>query len=121
MPWSSQAVMGVLAASAFALAGCSADPVTPPATERTPAGTAILTSFDRLTLSPGQSSSFRASLVGAGARLSSAGLTFASRATSVAGVAAANGRARVEGLAAGRTWVVVQSAAAADSVEIVVE
>jgi hypothetical protein len=101
--------------------GCSPDPVSPPASERSPAGATILTSFDRLTLSRGESSSFHASLIGAGARLSSAGLTFASRATSVAGVTAANGRAQVQGLAAGRTWVVVQSAATADSVEVVVE
>jgi hypothetical protein len=39
----------------------------------------------------------------------------------VAGVTAANGRVRVQGLAAGRTWVVVQSVAAADSVEVIVE
>jgi hypothetical protein len=36
-------------------------------------------------------------------------------------VTTANGRAQVQGLAAGRTWVVVQSAAAADSVEVIVE
>jgi len=116
---SSPTLLGVLAALSLT-AGCSPDPVSPPAGGRSPAGAAILTSFDRLTLSRGESS-FRASLIGSGARLSSAGLTFASRATSVAGVTAANGRAQVQGLAAGRTWVVVQSAVAADSVEVIVE
>ena len=120
MRWSSPTLLGVLAALSLT-AGCSPDPVSPPASERSSAGATILTSFDRLTLSRGESSSFRASLVGPGARLSSAGLSFVSRATSLAGVTAANGRAKVQGLAAGRTWVVVQSAAAADSVEVVVE
>ncbi|MEA2712713.1 MAG: hypothetical protein QOK27_674 [Gemmatimonadales bacterium] len=113
-------LLAVLAAVSLT-AGCSPDPVSPPATDRSPAGAAILTSFDRLTLSRGESSSFRASVIGSGARLSYAGLTFASRATSVAGVTAANGRAQVEGLTAGRTWVVVQSAAAVDSVEVIVD
>ena len=113
-------LFGVLAALSLT-AGCSPDPVSPPASERSPADATILTSFDRLTLSRGESSSFRASLVGSGARLSSTGLTFLSRATAVAGLTAANGRAQVQGLAAGRTWVVVQSAAAADSVEVIVQ
>ena len=117
---SSPTLLGVLAALSLT-AGCSPDPISPPASERSPAGATILTSFDRLTLSRGESSSFRASLIGSGARLTSAGLTFASRAGSVAGVTAANGRVRVQGLAAGRTWVVVQSVAAADSVEVIVE
>jgi hypothetical protein len=117
---SSPTLLGVIAALSLS-AGCSPDPVAPPAGERSPAGATILTSFDRLTLSRGESSSFRASLVGSGARLSSAGLTFASRATSVAGVTAASGRVRVQGVTAGRTWVVVQSVAAADSVEVIVE
>ncbi len=39
----------------------------------------------------------------------------------VAILAATNGRVQLQGLAAGRTWVVVQSAAAADSVEVVVQ
>ena len=34
---------------------------------------------------------------------------------------AADGRAQVQGLATGRTWVVVQRAAAADSVEVIVQ
>jgi hypothetical protein len=117
---SSPTLLRVLAALSLT-AGCSPDPVSPPASERLPAGAAILTSFDRLTLSRGESSSFRASLIGSGARLSSAGLTFVSRAVSIAGVNAANGRARVQGLTAGRTWVVVQSTAAADSVEVIVQ
>src|SRR3954452_8368192 len=117
---SSPTLLGAVALLSL-VAGCSPDSVSPPATDRPTATAGILTSFDRLTLSRGQSASFRASLIGSGARLSSTGLTFASRAGSVAGVTAANGRARVEGIAAGRTWVVVQSAAAADSVEIIVE
>jgi hypothetical protein len=112
--------LGVLAALSLA-AGCSPDAVSPPATERSPAAAGILTSFDRLTLAPGGSSSFQAALVGAGARLSSAGLTFAARSAAVAAVTAANGRAQVQGLAAGRTWVVVRSATLSDSVEVVVE
>jgi hypothetical protein len=121
MRLSAPTLLGVVAALSL-VAGCSPESVSPPASERSTASTGILTSFDRLTLSKGQSASFRASLIGAGARLSSTGLTFVSRAASVAGVTAVNGRARVEGLAAGRTWVLVQSAAAAsDSVEIIVE
>ncbi|MFL5403491.1 MAG: hypothetical protein ACJ8BF_11810 [Gemmatimonadales bacterium] len=117
---SSQTLLGVLAALSL-VGGCSPDPVSPPNTERGTSGTSILTSFDRLTLSRGQSSSFRASLVGAGAALSSSGLTFASRTTSVAAVTLANGRAQVQGLSAGRTWVVVRGGAMTDSVEVVVE
>ncbi|MEP7226451.1 MAG: hypothetical protein ABI785_03745 [Gemmatimonadales bacterium] len=117
---SSLTLLGVFAAMSLT-AGCSPDPISAPTSEQSPATAAILTTFDRLTLARGESSSFRASLVGADARLSSAGLTFVSRATSLAGVTGANGRARVQGLAAGRTWVVVQSVAAADSVEVVVE
>jgi hypothetical protein len=116
----SPTLLGVFVALSLT-AGCSPDTLSPPASERSPAAATILTSFDRLTLSRGESSSFRAALIGSGARLSSAGLTFASRAASVAGVTVANGRAQVQGLAAGRTWVVVQSAAAADSIEVVVE
>ena len=117
---SSRTLLGVFAVLSLGTA-CSPDRISAPTSEQSPAGAAILTSFDRLTLSRGESLSFRASLVGAGARLSSAGLTFVSRATRLAGVTAANGRARVQGLAAGRTWVVVQSASATDSVEVVVE
>src|SRR3954452_19960204 len=120
MRWSSPTLLGAAAFLSLVL-GCSPDSVSPPATDRPTATTGILTSFDRLTLSSGQSASFRASLIGSGARLSSTGLTFASRASTVASVNAANGRAQVEGQAAGRTWVVVQSAAASDSVEIIVE
>ena len=116
----SPTLIGVFAALSLSLAGCSADPAAPPADPATPDGR-IITSFDRLTISRGMGSSFRASLVGSGARLSSAGLSFVSRAASVAAVTAANGRASVQGLAAGRTWVVVQSASAADSVEVVVD
>jgi hypothetical protein len=117
---SSPTLFGAVAFLSVVL-GCSPESVSPPATDRPTASSGILTSFDQLTLSRGQSASFRASLIGSGARLSSTGLTFASRATSVAGVTAANGRVKVEGLGAGRTWVVVQSAAATDSVEVVVE
>jgi len=114
----SPTLIGLLAGLSL---GCSPDSVSPPATDRQTAGTGILTSFDQLTVSRGGSSSFRASLIGSGARLSSSGLTFASRAPSVAGVSATSGRAMVEGLAPGRTWVVVQSVAATDSVEVIVE
>jgi hypothetical protein len=116
---SSPALIGVLAAS-LALAACAPEPVSPPDTERTEATGGILTSFDRLTLARGEGASFRAAVVSGGA-LSTAGLSFAMRNPSVASLTAANGRARVQGLAAGRTWVVVQSAIAGDSVEIVVE
>jgi hypothetical protein len=118
---SSPTLVGVLAALSLSILGCSADQTAPPATEHGMSGGAILTSFDRLTLSRGEGSSFRASVIGSGARVSSAGLTFVSRAASVARVTAANGRAQVQGLATGRTWVVVRSAAAADSVEVIVE
>jgi hypothetical protein len=113
-------LLGVLAALSLT-AGCAPDAVSPPATERSSTGTGILTSFDRLTLSPGGSSSFQAALIGAGARLSSAGLTFASRSGAVAAVTAANGHAQVQGLATGRTWVVVRGGGMSDSVEVVVE
>ena len=109
----------VLASSS--LAACSTEPNAPPAAGSPAAGGTILTSFDRLTLSRGERSSFMASLVGAGARISSAGLSFAPRAASVARVSAAGGRARVEGLAAGRTWILVRSSGAADSVEVIVQ
>ncbi len=117
---SSSPTLLILAALSLTV-GCSPDPVSPPASERSPANATILTSFDRLTLSRGESSSFRAALVGSGSRLSSAGLRFISRATSLAGVTADNGRARVLGLTAGRTWIVVESSAATDSVEVVVQ
>src|SRR3954470_13373494 len=117
---SSPTLLGAVAFLSL-VAGCAPESISPPASDRPNVSTGILTSFDRLTLSRGQSASFRASLIGSGARLSSSGLTFASRANSVAGVSAVHGRAQVQGLAAGRTWVVVLSATAADSVEVVVE
>ena len=113
-------LVGVLASWSLSLAACSTEPSAPPAAESPAAGGAILTSFDRLTLARGERSSFRASLVGADARLSSAGLSFVPRAASVAGVNATGGRVRVEGLAAGRTWILVQSSTATDSVEVIV-
>jgi hypothetical protein len=114
-------LIGLFAALSLSL-GCSAEPVAPPGGESSPSsGGTILTSFDRLSLSPGVEASFRASLVGAGARLSTGGLAFVTRAPSVARVVATNGRAQVQGLTAGRTWVVVQSAAVSDSVEVIVE
>jgi hypothetical protein len=109
-----------VASLAFALAACSTDTAEPRADAPASDGS-IVTTFDRLTLSPGERSSFHASLVGSGARLSSAGLAFTSKAPSVARVAAAKGRAQVEGVATGRTWVVVRTAAAADSVEVIVQ
>lgn len=110
----------VAASLIVALGACSPE-AAEPRTDAPASDGAILTSFDRLTLSPGERSSFRASLVGTGARLTSAGLGFTSRAAEVARVSAAKGQAQVQGVAAGRTWVVVRSAAATDSVEVVVQ
>jgi hypothetical protein len=118
---SSPLLIGVFASVSLSLAACSAEPTAPPAAESSPTGGSILTSFDRLMLSRGERSSFGASLVAAGARASSAGLTFVSRAPSVARVSAIRGRAQVEGIGAGRTWILVQSSAAADSVEVIVQ
>jgi hypothetical protein len=113
--------IGVFIALLLFLTACSADPVTPPATERATTAGGILTSFDRLTIARGDAATFRASLIGPDARLSSAGLRFASRNPSVASLSAGNGLAQVQGVAAGHTWVVVETVAASDSVEIVVE
>jgi hypothetical protein len=109
-----------VASLAFALGACSTENAGPRVDAPASDGS-IVTTFDRLTLSPGERSTFRASLVGAGARLSSAGLAFTSKAPSVARVTAAEGRAQVQGVATGRTWVVVRTAAAADSVEVIVQ
>jgi hypothetical protein len=117
---SSPALFGVFAALSLSVLGCSPDQIAPPASERGPSGESILTSFDRVTLAPQQLASFKAAVVRSGA-LSSAGLTTVVRNPSVASLTGANGRAQVQGLAAGRTWVVVQSAAAVDSVEVVVQ
>jgi hypothetical protein len=117
---SSPILLGVFAALSLSVLGCSADQIAPPATERGASGERILTSFDRVTLAPRERARFRAAVVSSAA-LSSAGLTFVMRNASVANLTATNGRAQVQGVAAGRTWVVVQSAAAADSVEVVVQ
>ena len=111
---------GAFASLIVAVAACSGDPAEPRADAPASDGS-ILTSFDRLTLAPGDRATFRASLVDANARLSSAGLAFASRAPAVARVSTANGRALVQGVAAGRTWVVVRSGAASDSVQVIVQ
>ena len=111
---------GVLASVTVALAACSGETAAPRADAPASDGS-ILTSFDRLTLAPGGRASFRASLVDANARLSSAGLAFTSRAPAVARVSATNGRALVQGVSAGMTWVVVRSAAASDSVQVIVQ
>jgi hypothetical protein len=111
---------GALTSLTVALAACSRDTAEPRADVPASDGS-ILTSFDRLTLAPGGRASFRASLVDANARLSSGGLAFASRAPAVARVSTVNGRALVQGVAAGRTWVVVRSAAASDSVQVIVQ
>lgn len=113
-------LVGAVASLSLALAACSTDAAEPRADAPGSDGS-IVTTFDRLTLSPGDRSSFRASLLGSGARLSSAGLAFASRAPAVARVTAVKGRAQVQGVATGRTWVVVASAAASDSVEVIVQ
>jgi hypothetical protein len=112
--------IGLLVASPFSFAGCSPEPTSPPADESSVVGGTILTTFDRLTLSRGERSSFHAVLVGAGGRIGSDGLTLVSRAASVAQVSAAKGRAQVVGIGAGRTWILVQGAAATDSVEVMV-
>lgn len=112
--------IGLLVASSFSYAGCSPEPISGSAAESSVAGGTILTTFDRLTLSRGERSSFGAVLVGAGGRTSSGGVTFVSRAASVARVSGAKGRAQVEGVAAGRTWILVQSSEAADSVEVTI-
>ena len=111
---------GVFVSLSLCLGACSAEPTAPPSQSAVSDGS-ILTSFDRLTLARGERSSVRASMVGAGARISSDGLTFVSRAASVARVSAARGRAQVDGVAAGRTWILVRSSGSADSVEVVVQ
>ena len=113
--------IGLLVATSFPFAGCSPEPISAPADESSLVGGTILTTFDRLTLARGERSSFHAALVGAGGRISSDGLTLVSRAVSVARVSAAKGRAQVDGVAAGRTWILVQGAAATDSVEVMVQ
>jgi hypothetical protein len=108
-----------LASLSVILAACSID-ASEPRTDAPASDGSILTTFDRLTVAPGDRATFRAALVGADARLSAAGLVFASGAPSVARVTAAGGRAQVEGVATGRAWVVIRSAAASDSVEVIV-
>jgi hypothetical protein len=113
-------LIGVFAALSLSVLGCAADQIAPPATERGASSESILTSFDRVTLAPRERARFKAVVVRSGA-LSAAGLTFVIRDPAVASLTAANGRAQVQGVAAGRTWAVVQSTAAADSLEVVVE
>ena len=117
---SSYRLAGVLASLSVLLAACSGDTAEPRADAPAFDGS-ILTSFDRLTLVPGGRATFRASLVDANARLSSAGLVFASRAPAVARVSTTKGRALVQGVASGRTWIVVRSAATSDSVQVIVQ
>ena len=117
---SSHRLTEVLASLTVLLAACSGETADPRADAPIIDGS-ILTSFDRVTLAPGGRATFRASLVGANARLSSSGLAFVSRAPTVARVSTANGRALVQGVAAGRTWIVVRSAAASDSVQVIVQ
>ena len=109
-----------LAVLSLALGACSAD-TADPRPDAPSADGAILTSFDRLTLAGGDETSFRAALVGTAAGVRAAGLVFASRAPAIARVTAGRGQARVRGIAAGRTFVLVRSAAGADSVEVVVQ
>jgi hypothetical protein len=117
---SSPTLFGLVAALSLSIVGCSADQVAQPSTERVGSGEWILTSFDRVTLAPREQAHLRAAVVRSGA-LSSAGLAFVMRNPAVAALAATNGRVQLQGLAAGRTWAVVQSAAAADSVEVIVQ
>lgn len=121
MPLSSPRSIAAFAALSLCFGGCSADNPVQPTIETPVSGGAILTSFDRLTLSRGERSSFGASLVGSAGRLSSEGLTFIPRAGSVTRISGAHGRVEVRGIAAGRTWIIVQSADAADSVEVIVQ
>jgi hypothetical protein len=107
-------------ALSLSLSACGPEPIAPPNTVRVTPGDRILTSFDRVTLARRERARFRAAVVSAGA-LSSAGLSFVMRDPSVASLAEAGGRAQVQGLATGRTWVLVQRAAAADSVEVIVQ
>ena len=107
-------------ALSLSLSACGLESTAPPNTARAVAGDRILTSFDRVTLAPRERTRFRALVVHAGA-LSSAGLSFVMRDPSVASLAVADGHAQVQGLAAGRTWVLVRRAAAADSVEVIVQ
>ena len=107
-------------ALSLSLSACGPEPIAPADTARAAAGDRILTSFDRVTLAPRERARFRAVVVNAGA-LSSAGLSFVVRDPSVASLAAADGRAQIQGLATGRTWVLVRRAAAADSVEVIVQ
>jgi hypothetical protein len=103
------------------LLGCGPDSVADPGSEAPSTDGPILTTFDRLTLAPGERSAFGAAVVGATGRLTSNGLVFEPPSASIARVTAARGRAQVQAVAAGRTWVVVRSAAAVDSVEVVVQ
>ena len=112
--------IATLAVLSLALGACSAT-AADPRTDAASVDGSILTSFDRVTLAHGDETSFRASLVGPTAGLNSAGLVFASRAPAIARVTANGGRARVRGIAAGRTFILVRSAAGADSVEVVVQ
>ena len=105
--------------ASLVLSACTAEP-DEPRTDPPASDGSILTTFDQLTLVPGDHASFRASLVSGAGRLSTAGLAFASGAPSVARVTATGGRAVVQGVATGRTWVLIRSAAGSDSVEVVV-
>jgi hypothetical protein len=111
---------GLFVALSLSVLACSADQVAQPSTERVTSGEWILTSFDRVTLAPREQARLKAAVVRSGA-LSSAGLAFVMRNPAVATLVATKGRVQVQGLAAGRTWAVVQSAAAADSVEVIVQ
>jgi hypothetical protein len=113
-------LIALLAPLAVAVAACASDTAEPRSDAPLPDGT-ILTTFDQLTLGVGDRATFKAFFVSGTARLGSAGLVFASGAPLVARVTAVGGHAQVEGVAAGRTWVVVRSAAAADSVEVIVQ
>ena len=112
-------LLGVFAPLSLAVTACSTDSAAP-RTDAPASDGSILTTFDRLTLVPGDQAGFRASLVGHGGRLSAAGLAFDSREPAVARVSSTSGRARVLAVATGRTWVLVRSAAASDSVEVIV-
>jgi hypothetical protein len=113
-------LIALLAPLAVAVAACASDTAEPGSDVPSPEGS-ILTTFDRITLGVGDRATFRAFLISGTARLGSSGLVFASGAPLVARVTAVGGHAQVEGVAAGRAWAVVRSAAAADSVEVIVQ
>ena len=113
-------LVGTVVSLAVGLGACSND-TTEPRSDVPSSEGSILTTFDRLMLGVGDRATFRAFLVNGARPLGSSGLSFGSVVPRVARVTAVAGRAQVEGVAAGRTWVVVRSIGASDSVEVIVQ